>query len=61
MRRGSGIDLLHVVAGVKDVELPPSAERDGAQNGMIGDLDFGSEALLALRERLIHLFEVRED
>jgi len=49
------------MAGVQHVELAPTAERDCSQNRMVGDLHLTAEALLALGERLIHLFQIREN
>lgn len=42
------LDLLHVMAGVEQMKFSPAAEWDGAENGVVGDLYFVAETLLAL-------------
>src|SRR5205823_3247951 len=58
---GQCVNLLHVMAGVEQMKFTPSAEADGSQNGMVGDLHFVPKLPLAFGKGDIHLLQVGED
>ena len=49
------------MASVDEVELPPLPRRQWSKNRMIQDLDAGTIALFALRDRPVHGSDLRTD
>src|SRR6185437_12459457 len=54
-------NLFYVMASVDEVELPPLPRRQWSKNRMIQDLDAGTIALFALRDRSVHGSDLRTD